>query len=130
MMGWRGEQRRPRWWFHRCDTCDVITLPFVLRWLGPSTWALKIRLVHWEDLRYSWPWYQLDAALHDVGQAVAKAWRYTVLGERTHQVRHITDGELLRVDDATGTLEYRVADSHLEDVTTTRRQRRAQRRPT
>jgi len=37
MRGWNhGEQRWPHLTFHRCNTCDVVTWPFVIRWLDPS----------------------------------------------------------------------------------------------
>lgn len=26
------------WNFHRCDECDVLTLPYVLRWVDPDYW--------------------------------------------------------------------------------------------
>ena len=34
------------WWrfrFNRCDTCDVLVLPYAVRWLDPSWMAAKVR---------------------------------------------------------------------------------------
>ncbi len=42
MHGWDG-QRWPHLRFHRCDTCDVITIPYALRWLSPIMLARRFR---------------------------------------------------------------------------------------
>lgn len=34
---------RWKWRFHRCDTCNVIVLPYRARWLFPSVLAWEIR---------------------------------------------------------------------------------------
>lgn len=51
IRGWEGEHRRPQLRFHRCNTCDVVTLPYVLRWLDWRWIAFEIR--YWfKDLGY------------------------------------------------------------------------------
>lgn len=43
MKGWtHSKQRWPQLWFQRCDTCDVMTWPFVTRWLDPRQWQYVI----------------------------------------------------------------------------------------
>jgi hypothetical protein len=32
-----------RWRFHSCDTCNVVVLPYVTRWLDPSWFMWRIR---------------------------------------------------------------------------------------
>lgn len=41
---------RPEWHFLRCDTCDVVTIPFALRWLFPEQWRWYA-LWKWRELR-------------------------------------------------------------------------------
>lgn len=49
MTGWDGEQRCPAWRFHRCTTCDVITWPYVTRWL--DWWWIASGLRRWRLTR-------------------------------------------------------------------------------
>lgn len=34
IQGWSGDKKYPHLYFHRCNECNVITIPFVLRWLS------------------------------------------------------------------------------------------------
>lgn len=43
MLGWDGEHAHPQWRFHRCDTCDVVTWPYVTRWLDWRHWRWYIQ---------------------------------------------------------------------------------------
>ena len=43
MSGWHGDRPWPTWSLHRCDTCDVVTWPYVVRWLNPVTVARELR---------------------------------------------------------------------------------------
>lgn len=62
MLGWNhGEQRWPHLWFHRCNTCDVVTLPFALRWvISVDWWGVVTRRAAWRleswwlDVRERW----------------------------------------------------------------------------
>lgn len=37
------DKRLWRWRFHRCDTCNVVTWPYVTRYLDPTNWGTEIR---------------------------------------------------------------------------------------
>jgi len=54
LRGWNhGERRWPHLWFHRCNTCDVVTLPFVTRWLDPS-WTRYVIHNWWRFTAWNW----------------------------------------------------------------------------
>jgi hypothetical protein len=45
-----------RWKFHRCDSCDVLALPYLVRWLEWETWRWEghsqwNRYQNWRELR-------------------------------------------------------------------------------
>lgn len=45
------EKRLWRWRFNRCDTCDVLVLPFVVQYADPRFWAYAVRRAV-RDVRY------------------------------------------------------------------------------
>lgn len=41
-----------RFRFNRCDTCDVLVLPYAVRWVDPSAWWVAVRLSRaWRAVR-------------------------------------------------------------------------------
>lgn len=44
IQGWDGRYEHPQWYFHRCDTCNVITWPYVTRWVDPTWWISMTRV--------------------------------------------------------------------------------------
>lgn len=45
------ERRAWHWRFHRCTTCGLLVLPFVVRHADPSHWAYAVRRIA-RDVRY------------------------------------------------------------------------------
>ncbi len=52
-----------QWRFGRCSNCDVITWPYITRWLDPGWW-------HWEFLGWKWDleklWFDRDLWLSTI----------------------------------------------------------------
>jgi hypothetical protein len=40
-----------RWRFNRCDTCDLVVLPYGVRYVDPTWWRYRIR-AWFQDIRY------------------------------------------------------------------------------
>lgn len=45
---------REQWRFHHCDTCDVVALPLVVRWLDWRWWTWWLRSRVWWKVRDWW----------------------------------------------------------------------------
>jgi hypothetical protein len=48
------EQRLWKWRLHRCDKCDVVVLPYVIRWVDPCWWRWQVE--HWQSSIENWWW--------------------------------------------------------------------------
>ena len=52
MRGWQPDDgAHPAWRFHRCDTCDVLTWPYITRWLD-WRWLAGWASMMWETRTY------------------------------------------------------------------------------
>lgn len=48
---WPEDQRFWGWMFHRCNTCDVVVLPYNAQWFSPTVWRWRIGM-KWDDYKY------------------------------------------------------------------------------